>query len=102
MIQKLLRTGIFMPLLFVGYLGLNAQDLAPYLQSPTDTSIWISWKTDANPESKVFYGEDSAALLNAVTGDCEVLSDVGYDSNYFYHNVHLTGLEPEHFYNYRI
>ncbi len=82
--------------------GLMAQQLQPYLQSPTDTSIWVSWKTDANSESKVIYGADSTAMTQQVTGQCQVLSDAGYDQNYFYHSVRMNGLEPEQAYYYRV
>jgi len=80
---------------------LNGQVIRPYLQSPSDTSIWITWKTNSNSESKVFYGSDSAALQNQVIGNCQVLSDEGYNNNYYYHSVRLTGLEPDRFYYYR-
>jgi hypothetical protein len=100
--RETVRIWIGMVLLFMLLIGLNAQDLAPYLQSPADTSIWITWKTETNPESKVLYGEDSMALVNTVTGDYQVLSDDGYDSNYFYHSVQLGGLEPDQFYYYRV
>jgi hypothetical protein len=82
--------------------GLIAQEIKPYLQSPTDTSIWISWKTDSDSESTVYYGEDSSDLRNTATGDTQVLSDDGYDNNYFYHSVQLSGLEPYQFYYYRV
>jgi hypothetical protein len=78
------------------------QVIMPYLQSPSDTSIWISWKTSSNLESKVIYGTDSLALQNEEIGNCQVLSDAGYDKNYFYHSVRLTGLVPDQFYWYRI
>jgi len=81
---------------------LNGQVIRPYLQSPSDTSIWITWKTNLNTESKVIYGNDSAALQHQVIGNCQVLSDIGYDHNYYYHSVRLTGLEPDHYYYYRV
>jgi phosphodiesterase/alkaline phosphatase D-like protein len=81
---------------------LTSQIVGPYLQSPTDTSIWITWKTDSNPETRVIYGADSALMQYEIIGTCEVLSDIGYDNNYFYHSVRLTGLEPENFYYYRV
>jgi hypothetical protein len=81
---------------------INAQIVGPYLQTPTDTSVWISWKTDSVKETLVFYGTDSSNLMNSATGDCQILSDEGYNSNYYYHNIHLTGLEPDQFYYYRV
>ncbi len=82
--------------------SLTGQVIKPYLQSPSDTSVWISWKTSSNPESKVIYGNDSTALQIQVTGHCEILSDAGYPNNYYYHSVHLTDLVPNHYYYYRI
>jgi len=80
----------------------TGQVIRPYLQSPSDKSVMITWKTSSNLESKVIFGTDSTALQNQVIGNCEVLSDAGYDNNYYYHSVRLTGLEPNHFYYYRI
>jgi hypothetical protein len=84
------------------YTSLTGQVIKPYLQSPSDTSVWISWKTSSNPESKVIYGNDSLAMQIQVSGHCEILSDVGYPNNYYYHSVHLTDLAPDHYYYYRI
>jgi acid phosphatase type 7 len=78
------------------------QIIGPYLQSPSDTSVWITWKTSANPESIVLYGSDPDSLQQQVNGDCQVLSDAGYNNNYFYHSVRLTGLKPDQFYYYRV
>jgi len=82
--------------------GINAQIIGPYLQTPTDTSVWITWKTDSVKETLVFYGTDSLNLANSATGNCRIFSDEGYDSNYYYHSIHLTGLDPDKFYYYRI
>lgn len=82
--------------------SLNAQNLKPYLQSPTPTSIWVTWKTESNMESLVTYGTDTLNLSYSKTGTCQVLTGEGYDSNYFYHSVKLTDLEPEHYYYYRV
>ena len=84
------------------YTSMTGQVIKPYLQSPSDTSVWISWKTSSNPESKVIYGNDSLAMQIQVSGHCEILSDVGYPNNYYYHCVHLTNLLPDHYYYYRI
>ena len=67
--------------------GLYAQVLHPYLQSPTDTSVWISWKTDSDTESIADFGELSSSLDMQASGTCQVLSDEGYPANYFYHSV---------------
>lgn len=80
----------------------EAQIVGPYLQSPTDTSIWITWKTASGKESKVIFGKDSANLSDTDTGSCQILSDEGYNNNYYYHSVRITGLEPDQFYYYRV
>lgn len=99
-IKNITGIGIVLLSLFLG--GLNAQVIRPYLQVPSDTSVWITWKTDSEKESRVIYGKDSANLSVIVTGDCQVLSDADYDSNYFYHSVQLTGLDPYQPYYYRV
>jgi acid phosphatase type 7 len=81
--------------------SLNAQNIKPYLQSPAPTSIWVTWKTDSNTQSIVTYGEDTLNLLYSASGSCQILSDAGYDNNYFYHSVKIDGLEPDHYYYYR-
>lgn len=97
-IKNITRIAVIISMAFNS--GLDAQDIRPYLQTPTDTSVWITWKTDSEKESKVIYGMDSANLSSVVTGDCRVLSDADYDSNYFYHSVHITDLLPEQAYYY--
>lgn len=69
----------------------------PYLQSPTDTSIWVSWITSDNTESAVIYGKTSGDLQDTVTGSCQTLS-----SDFYYHSVQLTGLDPLTFYYYKV
>ena len=95
---------ILLGLVFILYLypDLRAQEIRPYLQSPTDSTIRITWKTDSSEESLVYYGQDSLNLSEIASGNCQVLSDVGYDANYFYHEVHLTGLAADQFYYYRV
>lgn len=41
-------------------------------------------------------------MQNEVMGSCQILSDTGYDNNYYYHSVRLTGLEADRFYYYRV
>ncbi|RPI45281.1 MAG: hypothetical protein EHM46_01875, partial [Bacteroidetes bacterium] len=80
-------TKVALMLLGACFLKLEAQDIQPYLMSPTDTSIWITWKTGSGDDSRVFYGEDPANLDLLATGQCRVFSDQAYDSNYYYHSV---------------
>lgn len=74
-----------------------AADLMPYLQTPTASSIWVSWKTEQGSESVVEYGPDGGPLLRRATGSSQVLA-----ANYRLHGVQLTGLQPETVYSYRV
>ncbi len=56
----------------------------PYMQTPTENSIIIKWRTDVATDSKVEYGTDVANLNQS-----EILSVSGTD-----HTVILTGLTP--------
>jgi hypothetical protein len=92
--------------LFILFLCINvsvyAQTIAPYLQAPTPTSIWICWKTESNTESTVLYGNSPAALTETISGTTKILSDNGYSANYYYHSVQLTGLTPNTAYYYKV
>jgi len=99
---RYLRVFLGMIVMTIVLPGLKAQDIHPYLQAPSDTSIRITWKTDSNPESLVYYGTDSLDLSGVAEGTCQVMSDVGYDENYFYHEVRLTGLTAGQYYYYRV
>lgn len=87
---------------FLPFRSLPAQIIGPYLQSPDATSIIITWKTGQNTDSRVWYGADSTALVGQASGSCQVMSDNGYDNNYFYHNVRLSNLQPNQYYYYRV
>lgn len=78
-----------------------AQAIIPYLQSPTPTTIWVSWKTGSGTETRVKIGTDSLNLNQTFTGSYQELTDTGYNGNYFYHSVQLTGLQPSTFYYYK-
>lgn len=80
----------------------KAQNLYPYLQTATPTSIYVNWKTDSNPESIVEYGTSATDLNVTVTGNTNVFTDSGYPGNYFYHSVKLINLSPNTKYYYRI
>ena len=73
---------------------LNAQSIEPYLQAITPTSIAVNWKTNAAISPAVRYGPAAADLSTTVTGGSQVMTDVGYSNNYFYHTVKLSGLQP--------
>ncbi len=76
--------------------------IEPYLQAVTPTSIWISWKTSSGTETIVEYGFAPGALEQTAQGGVQIMSDVGYPNNYYYHSVQLTGLQPNTKYYYRV
>lgn len=71
--------------------------IEPYLSSPTSTSIWVSWRTTAETESRVEYGTSPDNLSNVATGTNVSLAD-----NYQWHTVKLTGLTADTRYYYRV
>ncbi len=79
-----------------------AQELSPYLQAPTPHSIYINWKTETNPETIVEYGSSSSNLNQSITGTNQILSDVGYNANYYYHTAKIQNLQPNTKYYYRV
>jgi hypothetical protein len=80
----------------------KAQNLDPYLQNVTPTSIYVNWKTSSNNESIVEYGTVASNLNVTVTGNTNVFTDSGYPGNYFYHSVKLINLSPNTKYFYKI
>lgn len=75
----------------------SAADLVPYLQTPGDTSMWVSWKTSTPGTPVVEFGSSPTALTQRATGTTQQLAN-----NYFFHGVKVTGLIPETSYSYRI
>ncbi len=90
----------FITVLLSGIRG-YAQDIIPYLQTPSDTSIYISWKTDFGTETRVDYGTDPALLDQSVFGQTQKLDDPDYTGDYYYHSVQLTDLEASTQYYYK-
>ncbi|MCO6146958.1 fibronectin type III domain-containing protein [Flavobacterium sp. NRK1] len=88
-------------LLFTGLCN-YAQSLYPYLQAPSQNSIYVNWKTESNPESVVEYGNTPSSLTNTVTGTNQIFTDTGYANNYFYHTVKIEELTANTKYYYRI
>lgn len=81
----------------VSWMAALAADITPYLQTPTASSIWVSWKTAEGDESVVEYGLDGGPLNRSASGSTQALA-----SNYRLHGVQLTGLQPETLYAYRV
>jgi len=71
--------------------------LTPYLQTKTHNTIWVAWKTAADLETKVKFGQAENNLSQIVNGNCQVLS-----ANYYYHTAKLTGLQPDSYYYYQV
>lgn len=80
----------------------EAQNVYPYLQAITPSSIVVNWKTGAAVSPVVRYGTSAAALTTTLTGSTQVMTDVGYSNNYFYHTVKLHNLQPATKYYYRV
>ncbi|MCW1924815.1 fibronectin type III domain-containing protein [Luteolibacter arcticus] len=70
--------------------------LRPYLQTPRPDSVWVSWWTDANTQTHVDFGTSAGALTQTVSGTVNAMG-----TNYRYHSVRLTGLQPNTYYYYR-
>ncbi|MBC7862228.1 MAG: fibronectin type III domain-containing protein, partial [Bacteroidia bacterium] len=88
--------------LFIFSFCSHAQTIYPYLQSPSPTSIYVTWKTSSNSQSLVQYGLTSGSLNLSANGGNQIWSDNGYPANYYYHTVKLTGLSPNTKYYYRV
>ncbi|NOX67099.1 MAG: T9SS type A sorting domain-containing protein [Chlorobi bacterium] len=69
--------------------------ILPYLQSPTESSIYVCWHASISPESVVEYGT-TESLGNSASGDVYIWED-----STTWHWVKLTNLEPETVYYYR-
>jgi hypothetical protein len=78
-------------------------NLKPYLQAPTPTSLWVTWKLGpSSRESVVKFGTAPTVLDKSFRGNTSVYSDAGYNNNYYYHSVKLVGLVPNTKYYYKI
>ncbi len=80
----------------------KAQTIVPYLQSATPTSIYVTWKTDSVVQTLVKYGTAPNALNTTIKGVNQILSDVGYPNNFYYHSVSLKNLTPNTLYYYQV
>ncbi|MDD4227664.1 MAG: metallophosphoesterase family protein, partial [Mariniphaga sp.] len=83
-------------LLFPGAVKNAVALVKPYLSSPSDTSIWISWRTNTEKETKVEFGSNPNQLGYSAIGECDSLG-----VNYLWHTANLTGLTPDTRYYYR-
>ena len=74
--------------------GLSTFNINPYLQTPTATSIYVSWSSHESSTTIVQYGT-TPALGNSTNGTYEDISTNRW------HTVKLTGLTPATRYYYR-
>lgn len=71
----------------------------PYLQTAESNSMWISWKTSFETTPTVRFGKSRDALDQTATGTTDNLSESNFP--YYWHSVHITGLEPNTIYYYQ-
>jgi hypothetical protein len=78
----------------VGFIGLNAQTVVrgPYLQTPTDESIIVMWRTSDNTATGLWYGSHPDSLQPYVQLQNSVRD----------HSVTITGLAPYTAYYYAV
>ena len=86
---------VYFGLLFISFLFSQEFMVKPYLQSATQSSIYILWETDSNSDSRVEWGA-SPSLGEITTGTA--ITNYG---SYQLHTVQLTGLHTSMKYYYR-
>jgi len=82
-------------LFFLISLKLTADDINPYLQGPTDTSVIINWETETDTVTELRFGQQS--LSQVISGAKEILAN-----GRMWHTVRLNNLSPETTYRYQI
>lgn len=90
------RTAFLIAFFGVSHL-LSAQTLKPYLQSMTDHSVWVGWRTTADTNTVVVWGESPDALDNTVTGTTHIFA-----TNNLWHRAKIEGLKPNASYYYKV
>ena len=77
---------------------LTGQEMTvPYLQTPTEDGIWVTWKTDYENAPVVLFGLSPESLDKEAGGEASELS-----SSYYWNSVHVTGLQPNTVYYYKV
>ena len=74
----------------------SAITIQPYLQTPTPTSVYVCWQTDATTESKVQYGTTNSLGTENAGG-----SYYSFSGTEIWHWVKLTGLTANTGYYYK-
>jgi len=75
--------------------GLSWAQVNPYLQTPTSSSIYISWHASISTESRINYGT-TPTLGQFTTG-----TNFQFNATTWWHTVKLTGLSPNTEYYYQ-
>ncbi len=82
-------------LLLLFFIPLLADEIYPYLQTPTPNSVIINWETSTDTETSLRFGQET--LSQTLTGSSEVLPN-----GHYWHTVHLANLLPDTPYKYQI
>lgn len=69
----------------------------PYLQTPTEDGIWVTWKTNFENAPVVMFGLTPETMDQEVKGETNSLS-----ASYYWNSVHLTELQPNTVYYYKV
>ncbi len=79
------KLGLVFTVLLVNTLGFSQAVIrGPYLQSPTETTVTVMWRTSANTSTKVWYGPSPSNLSDSI-----MINDNVTD-----HSIQITGLIP--------
>jgi hypothetical protein len=76
---------------------LTAQTLRPYLQSTTDHSVWVGWRTTTDTSTLLLWGNSPTELNNSVQG-----SHHTFAADYQWHRAKIEGLQPNTAYYYKV
>jgi len=92
---EIMRYIIFIVMFFAGSLLAVDREMKPYLQTPTPTSIYVSWLGSSSEESTVQYG------LTTNLGTTSTGSVYTFASDLKWHSVKLQNLKPNTHYYYK-
>ncbi len=89
---------LLLPLIMTvaGMVAASAQ-ITPYLESPRPDSIYVCWQTTSGTDSTVMFGATATSLTGTTTGAAANM----LATNYYWHEVHLTGLSANTYYYYQ-
>lgn len=88
---------VLLPAMLLQSALLSSQTLKPYLQSLTDHSVWVGWRTTIGTETTVRWGDAPDALTNTATGDLHTFA-----ADYLWHRVKISGLQANTPYYYQV